>query len=100
MAMIAAVQLSIRGPLFVLLCLFLTRMLRLPRLSGVLAVGTVFTLLSGVAPLLIPNPYFPDVVRWAHFCEVTSSNFLFGAFVAWLWGQPKPQEARVLRTAA
>lgn len=97
---ISAVQLLVRGPIFVLLCLFLFRMLRLPRLSGALAVGAVFTLLSGVAPLLIPNPYFPEVVRWAHFCEVTSSNFVFGAFVAWLWGQPEPQEARVLSTAA
>jgi hypothetical protein len=37
-----------------------TRMLGLPRLSGALAVGAVFTLLSGVAPLLMPNPFFPD----------------------------------------
>lgn len=83
---IIALQLSIRGPIFVLLCLALARMLGLPRFSGALAVGLIFTLLSGVAPLLMPNPYFPDHVRWVHFCEVVSENFVFGAVVGWLWG--------------
>lgn len=100
MSALAALQLGIRGPIFILLCLFLARMLGLPRLRGALAVGAVFTLLSGVAPLLIPNPYFPDIVRWAHFCEVTSSNFVFGAVVAWLWGQRETAPANVLYTAA
>ena len=86
---IMALQLLIRGPVFVVLCLGITRMLGLPRMAGALAVGAIFTLLSGVAPLLIPNPVFPDSVRWVHFCEVTSSNFVFGAIVAWLWGEPK-----------
>jgi hypothetical protein len=87
---IIALQLLIRGPLFILLCLCMTRMLGLSRLNGALVVGLVFTLLSGVAPLLLPNPYFPDSVRWVHFCEVTSENFIFGAIVAWLWGPPEP----------
>lgn len=80
-------QLLIRGPIFVVLCLLLVRMLGLPRLSSALVAGAVFTVVTGAAPLLMPNPYFPDSVRWAHFCEVTSSNFVFAAFVAWLWGQ-------------
>ena len=88
MGAMVALQVTIRGPVFVLLCVALTRMLGLPRLSGALAVGAVFTLLSGVAPLLMPNPFFPDSVRWVHFCEVTSENFVFGVIVAWLWGQP------------
>lgn len=91
---IVALQLLIRGPIFVVLCLGITRMLGLPRLTGALTVGSLFTLLSGVAPLLIPNPYFPDAVRWVHFCEVVSVNFVFGAFVAWLWGQPAAFIAR------
>lgn len=86
---IVALQLLLRGPVFVVLCLMLVRMLGLPRLSGALAVGALFTILSGVVPLMIPNPYFPDSVRWTHFCEVTSSNLVFGAIVAWLWGKPK-----------
>lgn len=97
---IFALQLLVRGPAFVLLCLLLVRMLGMPRLRGALAVGAIFTLLSSVAPLLMPNPYFPDAVRWAHFCEVTSSNFVFGMIVAWLWGQPKLVHSTVLAHAA
>jgi hypothetical protein len=86
---IAAVQLLIRGPLLVCLCLLLVRMLGLPRLSGALAVGAVLSILNGVAPLLLPNPYLPDAVRWVHLGEISSSNFLFGVFVGWVWGQAK-----------
>jgi len=86
MTTILALQLLVRGPVFVVLCLALVRMLGLPRVGGALAVGAAFTILSAW-PLLVPNPYFPDAVRWVHLCEVTSSNFVFGAIVAWLWGQ-------------
>lgn len=85
---LVALQLMIRGPVFVLLCLWMTRMLGLSRLTGALAVGALFTVLSGIAPLLMPNPAFPDAVRWVHFAEVVSENFVFGAIVAWLWGEP------------
>lgn len=100
MPAILALQLLVRGPVFVVLCLMLVRMLGLPRLQGALAAGALFAVLSGVAPLLIPNPYFPDPVRWAHLCEVTSSNFVFGALVAWLWGQPRPAQPIALQQAA
>jgi hypothetical protein len=96
---IVGLQLLVRGPLFILLCLLLTRMLGMPRLSGALAVGLLFTVLSGIAPLLMPNPYLPDAVRWVHFCEVVSENFIFGAMVAWLWGQPKVVESPALAHA-
>ncbi len=92
-------ELLVRGPAFVAICLLLVRMLGLPRLSGALAAGAVFALLSGVAPLLTPNPYFPEIVHWAHFCETTSSNFVFAALVAWFWGQPKLIHAKGLAHA-
>jgi len=88
-ATIVGLQLLVRGPLFILLCLLLTRMLGMPRLRGAVVVGILFTVLTGIAPLLTPNPYFPDSVRWVHFSEVVSENFIFGGIVAWLWGQPK-----------
>lgn len=100
MRTIVALQLLVRGPVFIVLCLGLVRMLGLPRLAGALAVGAVFTILSGVAPLLMPNPYFPDAVRWVHFCEVTSSNLVFGAIVGWLWGQPEAEHSQLLHQAA
>jgi len=97
---IVALQLLIRGPVFVVICLGLTRMLGMQRVKGALTVGLIFTLVSGVAPLPMPNPFFPDAVRWVHFCEVTSENFLFGAIVAWLWGQPRLALPQMVRKAA
>jgi hypothetical protein len=86
---IIILQLVLRGPVFVGICLLLMQLLGLPRATGALAVGLAFTMLNGVAPLIMPNPYFPDTVRWVHFCEVTSSNFVFGALVGWIWGKPR-----------
>jgi len=96
---VAALQFFLRGPLFTLLVLALVRILGLPRGSGTLAGAAVFAILTGVAPLLIPNPVFPDVVRWAHFCEVSSENFIFALVVAWLWG-PKSWPAQALPQTA
>ena len=87
---LATLQLVIRGPLFVCLCFLLLRMLRLERVGGALAVGLIFTALSAIAPLMIPNPLLPDAIRLVHFYEMTSSNFLFGAFVGWAWGKAEP----------
>ncbi len=99
MGRIAAVQLLIRGPVFVCLCLLLVRMLGLPKVSGALAVGATFSILNGVAPLLLPNPYLPDAVRWVHLAEIGSSSLLFGVFVGWVWGQTK-SAAHLARQAA
>ncbi|HVP54886.1 MAG TPA: hypothetical protein VMU45_07815 [Candidatus Eisenbacteria bacterium] len=84
---IVAMQFFVRGPIFILVCLTLLRMFRLPHLSGAVAVGLSFTFMSGVAALIMPNGIFPETVRWAHFCEVTSSNLVFGFVVGWVWGQ-------------
>jgi hypothetical protein len=99
MPTIIALQLLVRGPIFVVLSLWIVRLLGLPRLSGAVATGLCFTILSGFLPLLIPNPIFPDAVRWVHMAEVTSSNFVFAFFVAWLWTS-SPVHAVALPRAA
>lgn len=86
---IVSLQLLFRGPVFVIICLLLVRMIGIPRWKGALSVGLAFTVLSGVAPLLMPNPYFPDAVRWVHFGEVVTSNFVFGVMVGLIWGKPQ-----------
>lgn len=96
---IISLQLLLRGPVFTFLCLLLLRMLGMARGVGALAVGAAFTVLSGIAPLLIPNPVLPDAVRWVHFFEVTSSNFVFGAFVGWIWGPAQVAPQSVARAA-
>src|SRR5215472_4592088 len=87
---IVSLQFFVRGPMFILVCLTLLRMFRLPHWSGALAVGLAFTFISGVANLIMPNGIFPEQVRWAHFYEVSSSNFVFGFVVGWLWGHVQP----------
>jgi hypothetical protein len=84
---IVVLQLLLRGPVFTGICVLLVRMIDAPRVVAALAAGLAFTLISGVAPLIAPNSFFPDAVRWIHFCEVTGSNFLFGIAVAWIWSR-------------
>jgi hypothetical protein len=88
-AELLSVQLFIRGPILVAVCLVMTRMLGLPRLAGAVAVGLILSILNGIAPLIIPSGVFPDAVRWAHFYETSISNFVFGALVGWLWSKPE-----------
>jgi len=83
------IQLLIRGPIYVGVCLLIARMLGLSGIRGAMAVGVLFATLNGIVPLLIPNDVFPDYVRWAHFGEVVGSNIVFGFFVGWLWGKSR-----------
>jgi hypothetical protein len=85
---IAAFQLLLRGPVFIALILLAVRGLEGVRGGRSVLAGTLLGIVGGVAPLLIPNPYFPDVVRWAHLFEVGISNFIDGAAVAWLLTPP------------
>jgi len=93
---IIGLQLLLRGPVFVILCVLMARMLRISSWLSALQVGLIFTIISGVATLIVPNPFFPDAVRWAHFCEVVSSNFVFGSLVALLWRTPGPERNPVV----
>ncbi len=79
----------VRGPGYLGVCLLLLRMMHLEGWSAAIGVGTAFSILSGIAPLVAPNPYMPDSVRWVHFFEVSISNLLFGAFVGWIWSRKR-----------
>jgi hypothetical protein len=93
-----ALQLFVRGPLYVGVCLLMARMTGLPGTLGAAALGMAFAVLNGVA-LLVPNLVFPDAVRWAHFYEVVSSS-LFGLFVAWIWREKMTGESESWKQAA
>ena len=73
----------VRALLWTALALPVIRMMKGGRLETALAVGLLFGVVMN-AQLLLPNPYMPEVVRMAHLAETASSNFLFGAFIAWL----------------
>jgi len=97
--LVFALQLVVRGPIYVGVCLVMTRMLGLARLPGAAAVGAAFATLNGIAPLIIPSGVFPEPVRWAHFIEVTISNLIFGLIVVWLWGPPNGVKQMVRQAA-
>lgn len=56
---------------------------------GALALGLAFSVLGGIAPLVLPNPLIPANVRLAHGIEIGVSNFIYGVILARLLA-PKP----------
>lgn len=72
-----------RALLWTALALPVIRMMKGARLETALAVGLLFAVVMN-AQLLLPNAYMPEAVRMAHLVETASSNFIFGAIVAWL----------------
>jgi hypothetical protein len=99
-ALVAAVQLFLRGPIYIALMLLLVRTVDGDRRDKAILAGATLSLLGGVAPLLIPNPYFPDTVRWAHFFEVGISNFVYGAAATWLLTPPPRPVAALAGSSA
>lgn len=55
-----------------------------------LTIGATFSILGGIAPLMTANPLMPEAVRLVHAVEVGVSNFLFGAFLAWVLVPRRP----------
>jgi hypothetical protein len=82
---IIALQFFVRGPVFVAVSLLLAAMVQQRNARRAWLTGLCFTLLSGVAPLILPNPYFPDSVRYAHLFEVTTENFILASVAGYLW---------------
>ena len=78
---IVLLQLFLRAPIFAGIGLLIVRMAPGTRRDHALMVAVAMSILGGAAPLIIPNPFFPDAVRWVHFVEVVTSNFVFGAVV-------------------
>jgi hypothetical protein len=75
----------VRGALLSLLAWLVARHEPAGRRPAALSAGLAFSLIGGVAPLLIPgNPYLPDPTRQAHLVEVGISNLLFGVVAALL----------------
>lgn len=82
-AVIFPVQI-LRGIGFALVVLLIVRRTASDPLAQALTAGLVLSVLGGLAPLLNPNAYLPDLVRLAHLAEIVPSNFVFGALAAHL----------------
>jgi hypothetical protein len=92
---VLAMQLVLRGPVLIGVVLLVTRATGSGRAIGALGAGVVLSVLGGIAPLLIPNPWMPDAIRFAHLGEVGVSNFLYGLLVGWLLGASEAARAPV-----
>lgn len=80
---------ALRALLWVAFTLPVIRMVRDQGWKGALALA-LFVALPMNLGHLVPNPFMPDAVRLAHFVETTTSNFLFGLFLFWLFHRAHP----------
>jgi hypothetical protein len=82
--LVAALQFFVRGPIFAVAIAMLVWQMPTPRRQHAFAGALLMCVVGGLVPLLIPNPLFPDAIRYAHMVEVVCSNLVFGALAGWL----------------
>ncbi|HEY8548511.1 MAG TPA: hypothetical protein VIL35_01030 [Vicinamibacterales bacterium] len=97
---VVALQLFVRGPMFGLIVLFMLRGLNGSVLARGIWTGLALSIFGAVASLVLPNPFMPDQVRWAHLIEVGVSNFLFALLAAAILGGYRARETAVRRSGA
>ncbi len=80
----------LRGALWLILALIVYKMTNGNYIKKGILIGLLFALLMNSQHLL-PNPYFPRELAFAHFIETASSNFIWGFIIAWLiqWNPKK-----------
>ena len=92
-ALVVPLQL-VRGALFVAFVVPLLRSMRVTRWQAAVAMAVMIPLVHGVAPLIPPNPFMPDYVRYAHMIEIGWSNFVLGLLIGFLfWNPPAHAQA-------
>jgi len=96
MAVIVALQLLVRGPLFGMILAWLVGSTAGSRMSRAWLAGLAMSILGGIAPLVLTNPYFPDAVRWAHLVETSTSNLAFGVLAGLILTRPIRTRAAAL----
>ena len=82
----------LRGALWTALATLIVRMMKAQAWETSLAVAMIFAVLLSSAIGLFPNPYMPEMVRRAHFYELSSSMLLFGAIVGWVLQRKRDRE--------
>lgn len=99
LAEILAVE-AIRGLLYLGAAWPWLWLLRANRLRAAVFFGAAYSIIGGIAPLLLPNPLMPAHIRLAHGIEIGISNFVFGALVGCvLLGKSAPVKNRVTQPA-
>ena len=74
---------AVRALMWAAIAFPLVRTLKGPRFETALWIALLFSVVMNTQ-LLLPNPYMPEAVRYAHLIETASSNFIFGFLVGWL----------------
>lgn len=65
------------------------------RLRGApLVLALIYGIIGGLAPLVPDNPYMPPDIRFYHAIETTTSNFIFGLVVGFLFAWRRPVGAQ------
>ncbi|MBN4065762.1 hypothetical protein JYT51_00340 [Candidatus Amoebophilus asiaticus] len=88
---------AFRGLIFTLIALPTVIMIKGSRIEKTLLIGLAFSIIGGIAPLIIPNPILPENVRLVHGFEVGISNFVYGCILALILTQ-KEKELRQTAT--
>lgn len=90
--LIFGVQL-IRGLVFIGTAILVCRTTDLPLSKKAVLIGLIFSIIGGIAPLIIPSAEMPPNIRLGHGFEVGISNFLYGLVLGYLLGQ-KPKNKK------
>ncbi len=80
---------AIRGLIFAALAVLVVEMMEGSWVRTGLATALLFSVLMS-ASLIIPNEFMPSAIRFAHFTELFSSNFVFGWITIWILYLRKP----------
>ena len=73
-----------RGLLWIGLSLPIVRMVQGRRWETPLAIGLLCGLLLTI-PMVIPNPYMSAPIRMIHLLETSTSTFLYGCLIGWVF---------------
>lgn len=87
MDLIIKTQLFLRGFVFIAIAILIDRTVLLIKYKKAILVGLVFSIIGGIAPLLVPNEVMPQFVRIGHGFEVGISNFFYGFLMSILFYQ-------------
>lgn len=82
----------IRGLIFVAIAMLISRTVNLSLLKKAVLIGLIFSILGGIAPLILPNAEMPAYIRFGHGFEVGISNFLYGLVLGYLLSQKSKNE--------
>ncbi|MGB5243706.1 MAG: hypothetical protein WBN50_08815 [Lutimonas sp.] len=84
MELIIKTQIFLRAFVFMAIAVLINRTVVLPKYQKAVLVGLIFSVIGGIAPLIVPNELMPQFVRIGHGYEVGISNFLYGFLLSLL----------------